>query len=180
MTNILFVFRRFLKSKYLRAVNLLGLSIIFACIVLSYIHVKKELSYDRFNVNADRIARLSLQYNDEPIDGRIYGFSGSGMLSKIPDVEQTVALTNVNTVVMTYKGKPQILQNIYYAGSNFFQVFSYPLVVGQKNKVLRTPQDIVVSESFARRLFGNESPIGKGIQLEGRKISTMNGFITDS
>jgi len=74
MTNILFVFRRFLKSKYLRAVNLLGLSIIFACLILSYIHVKKELSYDRFNVNADRIARLSLQYNDEPIDGRIYGF----------------------------------------------------------------------------------------------------------
>src|ERR1035437_7970415 len=138
MTNILFVFRRFMKSKYLRVVNLLGLSIIFACLILSYIHVKKELSYDRFNVNAGRIARLSLQYNDEPIDGRIYGFSGSGMLSKISGIEQTVALTNVNTVVMTYKGKPQILQNIYYASSNFFQVFSYPLVVGQKVKVLRT------------------------------------------
>jgi len=178
MTNILFVFRRFLKSKYLRAVNLLGLSIIFACLILSYIHVKKELSYDRFNVNADRIARLSLQYNDEPIDGRIYGFSGSAMLSKIPGIEQTVALSKVNTAVMTYKGKPQILQNIYCASSNFFQVFSYPLVIGQKDKVLRTPHDVVVSESFARRLFGKESPIGKEIQLDGRRLGPMNGFVT--
>src|ERR1035437_5958848 len=149
MLNISFVFRRFLKSKYLQAVNLLGLSIIFACLILSYIHVKKELSYDRFNVNANRIARLSLQFNDEPIDGRIYGFSGSTMLSKIAGIEQTVALAHVNTVVMTYKGKPQILNDIYCASSNFFQVFSYPMVEGQKDKVLQSPHSVVVSESFA-------------------------------
>jgi len=178
MTNILFVFRRFLKSKYLRAVNLLGLSIIFACLILSYIHVKKELSYDRFNVNADRMARLTLQYNDEPIDGRIYGFSGSDMMSKISEIEKTVALTHVNTAVMTYKGKPQILQNIYYASSNFFQVFSYPLLEGQKDKVLQSPNSVVISESFARKLFKNESPIGKGIQLEGRMINTATAFVT--
>ena len=178
MTNILFVFRRFLKSRYLRAVNLLGLSIIFACMVLSYIHVKKEWSYDRFNVNADRIARLTLQYNDEPVDGRIYGFSGSGLLSGIPGIEQIVALSRVNTAVMTYKGKLQILQNVYCASSNFFQVFSYPLVIGQKDKVLRTPHDVVVSESFARRLFGKESPIGKEIQLDGRRLGPLNGFVT--
>ena len=120
--------------------------------VLSYIHVKKELSYDRFNVNADRIARLTLQYNDEPIDGRIYGFSGANILSKIAGIEQTVALTHINTGVMTYKGKPQILHDIYFASANFFQVFSYPLVIGQKNNVLQSPHSIVVSESFARRL----------------------------
>ena len=178
MTNILFVFRRFLKSKYLRAVNLLGLSIIFACLILSYIHVKKEFSYDRFNVNAGRIARLSLQYNDEPIDGRIYDFSGSKMLSKIAGIEQTVALAHVNTAVMTYKGKSQIQNDIYFASSNFFQVFSYPMVEGQKDKVLQSPHSVVVSESFARRVFGRESPIGKGIHLEGRKIDTMDAFIT--
>jgi len=178
MTNILFVFRRFLKSKYLRAVNLLGLSIIFACLILSYIHVKKEVSYDRFNVNADRIARLSLQYNDEPVDGRIYGFTGSGLLSKIPGIEQSVALAHVNTAVMIYKGKPQILHDIYCASSNFFQVFSYPLVEGQKDQVLQSPKSIVVSESFARRVFGTESPIGKGIHLEGRKMETMEASIT--
>ena len=178
MTNILFVFRRFLKSKYLRVVNLLGLSIIFACLILSYIHVKKELSYDRFNLNADRISRLSLQYNDEPVDGRIYGFTGSGLLSGIPGIEQIVALSKVNTAVMTYKGKPQIMQNIYSASSNFFQVFSYPLVIGQKEKVLRTPHDVVVSESFAKRVFGNESPIGKNIQLDGRRLGPLSGFVT--
>jgi len=178
MNNILFVFRRFLKSKYLRVVNLLGLSIIFACLILSYIHVKKELSYDRFNVNAGRIARLSLQYDDQPVDGRIYGFTGSKMLSKIPEIEQLVAMAHVNTAVMTYNGKPLILHDIYCASSNFFQVFSYPLVEGQKNKVLQLPRTVVVSESFARRVFGPESPLGKGIHLEGRKLETMDATIT--
>lgn len=178
MTNILFVFRRFLKSKYLRAVNLLGLSIIFACLILSYIHVKKELSYDRFNANSDRMARLTLQFNDEPIDGRVYGFSGVNMLSKIAGVEQTVALSHINTGVMTYKGKPQILHDIYCASANFFQVFSYPLIEGQKDKVLQSPHSIVVSESFARRLFGHESPIGKTIHFEGRKLETTDAFVT--
>lgn len=178
MTNIVFIFRRFLKNKYLRLVNFLGLSIIFACLVLSYVHVKRELSYDRFNVNADRIARLSLQYNDESVDGRIYGFSGSGFFSNISGVEQTVSLAHINTAVMTYKGKPQILSDIYCASSNFFEVFSYPLLIGQKNKVLQSPHNVVVSESFARKYFGNDSPIGKEIHLEGRKLETMDAFIT--
>ena len=102
------------------------------------------MSYDRFNVNAGRIARLSLQFNDEPIDGRIYGFKGSTMLSGIAGIEKSVTLAYVNTAVMTYKGKPQILNNIYFASSNFFQVFSYPLVEGQKDKVLQSPKSIVV------------------------------------
>jgi len=178
MTNILFVFRRFMKSKYLRAVNLLGLSIIFACLIMSYIHVKKELSYDRFNVNAGRIARLSLQYNEEPVDGRVYDFSGSTMLSKIPGIEQTVVLTYVNTAVMIYNGKPQILKDIYFASSNFFKVFSYPLVEGQKDNVLQSLHSVVVSESFARRVFGRESPIGKRIHFEGRKLNTMDPYIS--
>ncbi|MEN6619883.1 MAG: ABC transporter permease [Rikenellaceae bacterium] len=178
MTNYLFAFRRFLKSKYLRIVNLLGLSIIFACLVLSYIHVKKELSYDRFNVNAGRMARLSLQNNDDLADGRIYGFTGSGLLTQFSEIEQIVALTKVNTVVLTYKGKPHVINDIYYASSNFFDVFSYPLLQGQKENVLNSPDKVVISESFARRLFGKESPMGKEIQLEGRKIITANVFVS--
>ena len=178
MTNILYILRRFLKSKYLRAVNLLGLSLIFACMVVSYIHVKEELSYDRFNTNASDIVRLSLQYNDELVDGRIYGFSAKNLLDQFPEIEKAVMLTKINTAVLTYKGKPQIVNDIYFASSNFFDVFSYPLVTGKKSEVLSSPQKIVISESMAKRLFGGESPIGKSIHLEGRKLKTVDVFVS--
>jgi putative ABC transport system permease protein len=81
--DITVIFRRFLKSKSLRIVNLLGLSVIFACLLLSYRYIRKELSYDRFNENADRIARLSLQYGDKPLDGRLYLQNAEPELEKI-------------------------------------------------------------------------------------------------
>ena len=65
------IIRRFKKSGSLRAINFAGLSVMFACLLLSYGYIKRELSYDRHNANADRIARLSIQFDDKPVDGRI-------------------------------------------------------------------------------------------------------------
>jgi len=178
ITNFAYIFRRFMKSKYLRVVNLIGLSLVFACMILSYIHVKQELSYDRFNVNASRIARLSLQFDDEQVDGRIYGFNVSRFLSQFPEIEKITPITKVNTVLLTYNGKPQVVNDIYFASSNFFETFSYNLSQGQKEKVLDSPDKVVISESYARHLFGNESPIGKEMHFEGRKIEPVDVFVS--
>ncbi len=179
MTNILFVFRRFLKSKYLRAVNLLGLSIIFACLILSYIHVKKELSYDRFNVNADRLVRISIAYSNEPtVECRVYDYGLDAILQRIPEVTQVVKLSRINTVILSYGGKPQVENNAYAASENFFRVFSYPLIQGDKNSVLNATNKVAISESLARRLFKNKSPIGKELKMSGREKDDTSLFVS--
>ncbi len=145
--------RRFRKSLSLRIVNWLGLSVMFACMLLSYSYIKREYSYDRYHVNADRIARLSTQEDNKPVDGRIYGDRLDPILQQIPDIEQVVKLSRINTAVLTYQGKKHVMNDLYSAGVNFFDVFSVPVV---KGKVMQAPKQIMISESFARQLFGND------------------------
>ncbi|MDR1202229.1 MAG: ABC transporter permease [Tannerellaceae bacterium] len=172
------ILKRIQKSKSLRIVNLLGLSVIFACLLLSFAYIKKELSYDRFNTNADRIVRFSIQYNDEIIDGRNYGFNkNSAFMTDIPGVEDGVYMEKVNTGVVSMQGKNHIMNDLYFISSNFFDVFSYKLLEGDKGTVLDAPGKAAISRKLARQLFGDQSPIGKEILLFGRRIPEQTIFI---
>ena len=167
------------KNKPLRMVNLLGLSVIFAALLLSYSYIRKELSYDRFNKKAERMFRISIQYGDNPVDGRIYGFSrNESFLNDIPGIEEIVALTKINTGVLISQGKPVVVNDFYFGSPNFFRVFDYRLLQGEADKVLDAPDKAVISERFARQLFGDESPLGKEIRLEGRKFNDKTLFIS--
>lgn len=176
--NITVIFRRLVKSKSLRIVNLLGLSVIFACLLLSYQYIRKELSYDRFNENADRMVRLSIQYDDEPLDGRLYLQNVESELEKITEIEQFVSITKVNTAVLIYAGERRIMNDFYAVSPNFFEVFSYPLAVGDPSIVLKSPESILVSRSLAQELFGNENPLGKELSLEGRRTDSKTYFVS--
>ncbi|WP_294081914.1 ABC transporter permease [Proteiniphilum sp. UBA5384] len=176
--NITPIFRRLVKSRSLRIVNLLGLSVIFACLLLSYRYIRKELSYDRFNENADRMVRLSIQYDDEPLDGRLYLQNVESELEKIAEIEQFVSITKVNTAVLAYAGERRIMNDFYAVSPNFFEVFSYPLATGDPSNVLKSPESILVSQSLAQELFGDENPIGKELSLEGRRLDSKTYFVS--
>ena len=165
------IIRRLKKSKYLRIVNLLGLSVIFLCLLLSFAYVKKELSYDRFHENADRIARLSVQFGDQDVDGRIFGFTrNSPVINDIPGVEDFVLMQRVETGLLEKEGKPEVVNNFFFTTPNFFNVFSFKLLQGEKSTVLDAPGKIVISKSFAKQLFGEEDAIGKELKLTGRNF----------
>ena len=176
--NISVIFRRLVKSRSLRIVNLLGLSVIFACLLLSYQYIYKEFSYDRFNENANRIARLSLQYGDRPLDGRLYVENVEAELKDIAGIEQFVSITRNNTGILTYAGEKRIINDFYSVSPNFFEVFSYPLSIGDPSKVLKSPESILVSGSLAQELFGDENPMGKELSLEGRRLNTKTYFVS--
>ena len=166
--------RHLKKSKYLRVVNFLGLSVIFMCLLLSFAYIKKELSYDRFHEKADRIARLSIRFGDEDVDGRIYGITkNSPVINDIPAVEDVVLMQYVNTGLIEKDGKTEIINDFFSASSNFFKVFSFKLLQGDKSSVLDAPGKVVISKSYAGQLFGEENAVGKEIKLTGRMLSGM-------
>ncbi len=133
--NILF--RRLSKSKSLRIVNLAGLAIVFACLLLSYGYVKKELSYDRFHANAGRIYRLTLQYDDFPVDGRIYNYSNEidAIVKQMPEVEEVLTMENIANGVLTHQGEQQIVRNFNFVDPHFFEFFSFKLLQGEKHNL---------------------------------------------
>ncbi|MDR0795421.1 MAG: ABC transporter permease, partial [Tannerella sp.] len=146
--------RRFRKNKSLRLVNFAGLSIMFACLLLTAGYIKRELSYDRHHINADRIARLSLQVDDEPVDGRIWGNAINGVLQQMPEIDRTVKMIHVNTAVLTYQGNHRIVNDIFMVNRDFLHVFDVPLLQGVKDDALQRDNQAIISESFARQLFG--------------------------
>ncbi len=171
--------RRLKKSKYLRIVNLLGLSVIFSCLLLSFAYIKKEQSYDRFHEKADRIVRLAIQVGDEDVDGRIYGLTrNSPMIVDVPGIEDAVLMQHINTGVLTKDGKSEVVNNFFFATSNFFEVFDFKLLQGEKSNVLDAPGKAVISERYARQLFGDEPAIGKELRLTGRKFSEQTVFVS--
>ena len=180
MTNILFIFRRLLKSKYLRVVNLLGLSLIFASLLLSYAYVKRELSYDRFNVNADRIARVMMSWSTEPtVECRVYDDGVDAIFRQIPELEQVVRLSKFYCISFTNNGKPEVFNDASSASSNFFTIFSYPLLSGGRKNILDAPNKVAISETLAHRLFGKASPLGKPLKFaNNRRIGDTILFVS--
>ncbi|MDR2120530.1 MAG: ABC transporter permease [Tannerella sp.] len=170
---------RLKKYLSLRITSLVGLSVTFACILMSYAYVKHERSYDRFHTKADRIARLSVRYGDEPVDGRLYGFAKNDVAAAgASGVEDAVLMYKAETGILTHEGKARVVNNFYFATANFFDVFDYELTEGDRHSVLDSPEKAVISRRFARELFGEASPTGKEIQLSGRRFKTQTVFIS--
>lgn len=174
------IFRRLLNSRYLRTVNLLGLALIFASLLLSYAYVKLELSYDRFNTNADRMARVMMSWSQEPIvESRVFDNGIDDYLKQLPELEQITKASKYYCVSFLNNGKPEVLNNVYSASSNFFTTFSYPLLSGDRKSVLNSPNKVVISEALAHRLFGKESPLGKPLKfVNNRKMADTTLFVS--
>jgi len=170
-------FRRFRKNSSLRMVNFAGLSIMFACLLLSAGYIKRELSYDRHHANADRIVRLTLQFNDESVDGRVYGHALDAILQQIPEIEQTAKMFNVYTAMLTCQGTHRIVNDFFMVDRNFLQVFDIQLIQGSKDEALLQRGQVLLSESFARQLFGEINDELPEIHIEGRQFEAATLFV---
>ena len=145
--------RNLLHSKTTTLIKIAGLSVALAVSIAVFSWTMRELSYDRFHRDSGRIYRLRL--NDENI---AVSPAFRNLLQGIPEIEQAVRLFKLSFLgrqVEISDGK-QIYTNdeIYYADDNFFDVFSFPLLEGDPQKVLQPPQSAVITQSAARQFFG--------------------------
>ncbi len=164
----------------MRLVNLLGLSVVFACMLLSYAYIRKEMSYDRFHRHAERIVRLSFRTDNEPVDVRIYGFEpDDAAIAGVTGIEAVVRMHKIESGELRHEGKNYLLNHFYFVSSNFFDVFDFRLLEGEPQTALDTPEKALISRSYARRLFGDASPVGKELELiNGRKFADRKVFVS--
>ena len=158
--NFLKITRRsLLKDKQFTLLNVFGLSAGLACSLLIFLWVRDELSFDRFFDNQERLYRL-LEGNRNK--GQIfYSEESSGRLSeavklRLPEVEYAAAVAPAawfpqNTLSANDKN---IKANGQYAEKDYFKIFSFQLLEGDKNTVLAARNSIVLSEELAKKLFG--------------------------
>ncbi|HUB62447.1 MAG TPA: ABC transporter permease [Puia sp.] len=149
-------FRSLWKNKGFSAINILGLAIGLATCLLILIYVANELSYDRYNVNADRIYRVD---NDIRFGGNSVSLAvspaptGPAMLHDYPEVEKEVRFRN-NGGRLVKKGNQNIKEeSVILADSTLFDVFTLPMIAGDPHTALKDAHTVVITERMAEKYF---------------------------
>ena len=174
--------RNLQKNKLYTLVNIAGLSIGMTSCILIGLYVFQELSYDRFNQNSDRIVRITTEYSSGGTVGR-HAYTGT---KAGPQLTRTFPLIEAFTRtfkfprVVTYGDKMFDEANFYCADSSFFKIFSFKLLAGDPQSVLRRPNDLVITRSMAKKYFGNQNPIGKMVQINNYGNFMVTGLAEDA
>ncbi|MGN6493732.1 MAG: ABC transporter permease [Agriterribacter sp.] len=174
--------RSLLKDKQFTLLNVFGLSAGLACSLLIFLWVSDELSFDKFFSNNDRLYKLleRRNYNGEAI----YSGESSGRLSdavkqSIPEVEYAAAIApakwfSQNTLSVNHKN---IKANVQYVEKDYFNIFSFQLLEGNRNNVLATTSSIVLSDELATKLFGTTNGIlGKAVRFDHDTTFFVSGI----
>lgn len=176
------VIRYVSRNKAFTIINILGLAIgMMACMLITQ-YIMHEFSYDDFHTKKDEIFRVQLdRYDKGEVSTRwASGAAGIGqdLKTNFPEVKQFVRMTKRNSVFshgdVFFKE-----EDTYFASEEFFRVFSFRLLQGTDSLVLKEPFKIVVSQSFAKKYFGSENPIGRFIKNNGKTDYEITGVFED-
>lgn len=182
--NLLLALRSITKNRTTSFINLFGLSIAFSALLLIVLYVAHEWSYDKYNTNLDRIYRVTRR-GTEPDGSR--GLQGAHMnyamaehvKAEFPEVERAIRLNDNSDCLITIGDKSFVESKAFFSDPDVFEVFSWNLVKGNPKTVLVDVNSVAISQSAARRFFGDEDPIGKTIVLEGQTPLQVNGVYED-
>ncbi len=165
--------RNLQKQKTLAFINVFGLSTGIACFILLLLFSANELSFDKFHKNAENIYRPYVI--DTSIDGKSpQEYSdwwapvtmGESMKRNIPDVVNFVRLQLPWGENLMRTGNSVYRVSITFADQSFFSVFTFPLKYGNAASALHEMNDIVLTESRAKALFGNDDAVGKTVEIQ--------------
>ncbi|HYI76817.1 MAG TPA: ABC transporter permease [Chryseolinea sp.] len=176
------VLRYVSRNKVFTFINVLGLAIgMMACMLITQ-YVMHEFSYDDFHQNKARIFRLQQdRYENNELATRwAAGCAGIGpdMKANFPEVERYVRLHGAGA--MLSRGEVFFKEeHVYFSSEDFFKVFSIKLLAGEDSTVLKDPFKIVLSQSLAKKYFGNEDPIGKILKNNGKEDYQVTGVFED-
>jgi putative ABC transport system permease protein len=177
--------RNLARNKTFSVINIVGLAIGLSCFLLISLYVLDELSYDKFNADADRIYRINADI--------IFGGSemnmplSSDMMGQVlkkdyPQVEQYTRIYNSNGSKLIKKGNSYIKeQKVAHVDSTFFEVFTFPAIAGDTRTALDQPNSVVITESTAKKYFSTADAVGKIIETndDGRTLYKVTAVIKD-
>jgi putative ABC transport system permease protein len=156
------------RDKGFSTINIIGLAVGLATFSLISFYVFHELSFDRYHKNADRIFRVTenLRTENELLLQSVSSPPmGPHMLKDFPEVEAYTRFQQWN-LLAERNGISYYEPDCYLADSTVFDVFSFKLLAGDKETALREPHSIVLTESMAKKYFGNEDPVGQQIKMD--------------
>ncbi len=175
-------FRNLWKNKVFSFINIMGLTVGMTACFLIFLYVKFELSYDAFNSKADRIYRLVTDLKT-PSDNLHIGVTSWAFAPKIkselPEVQSFARISRGSFLIT--KGNIKFQEDkCLFANSSLFHLFDFKLLQGNPQTALKNPYSIVLSETYAKKYFGNENPVGQTLLFSGDHIpASVTGVMKD-
>ena len=181
-------FRAIMRNKLSSFINIFGLALAMSCSLLIYLFITDELSYDRYNTNADRTYRVTRNFlsPDGSVNlhlGHLAPPFGPLLKNDFSEFEEVARILNTRILIAYQENAEEKKsfneENAYYVEPEIFKIFTIPVMEGNPEKSLQDPFNIMLSESTAKRYFGAESAIGKALKVGNRYDVVVSGVFKD-
>ncbi len=175
-------FRNLSRTKGYTLITLSGLAIGIAACLLAFLYIQDELSYDRFNEKSERIFRIATRMVREGTEVNIVGAgapTARTMIDEFPEVENAVRFREEGSIKVTVGATVFREGKIIYSDPSFFDVFSVPLLKGNRKSVLTAPRTVVLSQTTAEKYFGAADPVGRTLRIDDKDDWQVGGVFAD-
>ena len=172
--------RNIQRHKGYAFINIVGLSIGMACCILIVAYIITELSYDKYNENADRIYRIAAEVN-------VGGFTGILAVSNAPvgpvlhkdypEVLNAVRIRPISKKFVKYEDREFYEEQVFLADNSIFDIFTFPMITGDPKTALITAYSVVLTEETAKKYFGSDDPIGRILKFDSQDDFTVTGVV---
>ncbi len=183
--------RNLLKRKFYSFINIAGLAIGMACCVLITLYIQHELSYDQYHTKRDRTYRVLQAFRNvqngetltapTPEDYQVWGCAplGPALQADFPEIEKVVQFMSPASLLLQHGEKRFQQDNLLFMDSTAFDVFSWKMLYGDPHTALTAPNNIVLTQTVARKFFGNENPVGQVLRVDNQDSYLVTGVMED-
>jgi putative ABC transport system permease protein len=179
---LLVTIRSLLREKFFVAINVIGLAVGMAACILIAIYVRHELNFESFQENRDTLYRvlvhLKLPWSDNGSLNMTPPALAPAMVAELPEVVNATQI-HPDNVNITFGDQVFEEKRFFFVQPEFLQMFSFPLAAGDSATVLREPYQVLITQTTAKKLFGQEDPIGKVLRFGTVFNLTVVGVLKD-
>lgn len=176
--------RNVIRQKGYSAINIFGLAIGIAACLLILQYVYFELSFENFQANKDSVYRVQQdRYDNGKLSTQWAAgafAAGSSFKDAIPEIEDYVKLVKTRSAVTEAENQPLKIENVFFAGQSYFNIFTSPLLQGNPSTALKDPFAAAVSASTALKVFGTTDAVGKTLKLNRKDNYIITAVFKDA
>jgi putative ABC transport system permease protein len=175
-------FRNFKRQRGYSFITLTGLALGMACCLLIIFYIQYELSFDRFHTHADDIYRIVMDASIGTTNVKVPITNNPlspTLVKDYPEVMASTRIRQISKILVEYEDNQFYESGSLFADASIFDVFSFPFLKGDPEKALVRPFTVVLTETSARKYFGESDPLGKVLRLDSAKDLEVTGVIKD-
>jgi len=171
--------RNILRHKAYSAINISGLAIGMAASILILLWVQNELSFDKFHTNAGQIYRITADASGFKAAVNPAGMP-AGLQAALPVIKNTVRLSHIESALFDAGGDRKFEEKrVFYADSTFLEIFSFPLIEGDRKTALLRHDGLLLTASMAKKYFGDHKALGQTLKKNNGDYVTVTGVLAD-